>query len=144
MNYVARPAAVLALSFGWVAGCGDSTDTFPFADDPYLATTFIVTRTGESPQDVVAAGGQMSIVLHREGFTSGMLVVPASITDPEPAISADMAGTWVQTGNTIHFQQQADTFVRDATWTIGSGTLTTSFTEPGGTVEVTLTLVQPD
>jgi hypothetical protein len=86
----------------------------------------------------------MRIVLNRNGTMTGTLEVPASITAPEPAINADMAGTWVRTGNTIRFQQQADTFVRDATWTIGSGTLTTSFTEPEGTVEVTLTIMQPN
>jgi hypothetical protein len=125
MNYAAWPAVVLAVS-------------------SYVATTFIATRTGASPQDVLAAGGQMNIVLHWNGSTSGTLEVPASITNPEPAINASMAGSWVQTGNTIRFQQQADTFVRDVTWVIGSGTLTGSFSEPEGTVEVTLTIIRPD
>jgi hypothetical protein len=51
-----------------------------------------------------------------------------------------MAGTVVQTGNTVKFQQTADTFVRDLTFTIVGNTLQSTDQVAGvGSFTITLT-----
>jgi hypothetical protein len=145
MTATSRAAGLFTLSLGLLAGCGDNNEPGPFEDiaGSYISTTFTVTRTGESPEDVLAAGGLMSLGLDADGSTSGTLEIPASITREEP-INASMEGTATRSGNTVQFGQEADTFVRDATWIAGEGTLTGSFTNSQGTIGVTLTIMQPD
>jgi hypothetical protein len=60
--------------------------------------------------------GSLTINLAADGTTSGRLQLAAF--NGNPAIDADMAGTWTQSGNTVEFQQAADTFVRSMTFTI--------------------------
>jgi hypothetical protein len=56
------------------------------------------------------------------------------------AFSASMAGTVVQTGTTVRFEQTADTFVRDLTFTVVGNTLqTTSQVAGAGSFTITLT-----
>ena len=65
-------------------------------------------------------------------------MIPASVTG-DTDFNASMAGSASITGNTVEFQQSADTFVRDATWTLVGNTLVTSETFSGVAVAVTLT-----
>src|SRR5919107_358586 len=108
--------------------CGDETGPHEAIAGDYLATTFTVTPSGEAPQNALAAGASMDIFLASSGTTTGTLNVPATVTGGAPIVE-DMTGTFSRSGNAVTFDQTADTFVRDATWTLGSNTLSTTFAE---------------
>jgi hypothetical protein len=106
----------------------------------YHATSIVFTPTGSAPVDVLALGGSLDVVLTPQGTTTGTLVIPAPLT--EDGIDddvIDLAGTYTRTGNTLTFQQQGDSFIPAVEWTIGEGTLSGVYTQPGATIQVTLT-----
>lgn len=119
------------LVFG-LAACGDDpvTPTLELVAGTYEATSF----TAEG-QDILAAGGSLTLTLDTDGTVSGNLFVPESVGGP---IDADMAGTFVLTGSSITIEQAADTFVRDTDWTWSNGALQGTFTGSSGTVSVVL------
>ena len=107
MNRFMSAAAFLAL--GALVGCGESTSP-PDAVGSYTATSF--TSHGTSGQtNHLLHGSTFDITLHPDLTTSGHLHIAAS--GGQPALDADMAGTWRQTGDIVSFVQAADTFVRD-------------------------------
>jgi len=128
------------VSVALLGGCGDSTDSEPFGDiaGAYVSTSFIVTPTGGSAEDVLAAGGILTIFLEPNGAVTGTLDVPAGVAGVGEPIHEDMFGTATRAGNTLVLEQTADTFVRDVTWLIGSGELTGRFVGADATIEVTL------
>ena len=132
-------------SVALLGGCGDSTDSEPMGDIAgiYTSTSFLVTPTGGSAEDVLAAGGLLTIGLEPNGTVTGTLDVPGGVAGVAEPIHEDMFGTASRAGNTLVLEQSADTFVRDVTWLIGPGSLTGRYVGSDGTVEVTLTL-QPD
>lgn len=69
--------------------------------------------------------------------TSGNLTIPATITNGATVVE-NMAGTATIPGTTVEFQQEADKFVRNVTWTLSGNTLVTSSTISGVTLNVTL------
>jgi hypothetical protein len=111
---------VLAASLLAAAGACSSTDASALAGN-YVATTFQVTPSGPGTIDVLAQGGSLGITIANDNSTSGTLFVPASVAGA--AFTESMAGTAVQTGNTVRFTQSADTFVRDLTFTVSGATL---------------------
>ena len=89
---------------------------------------------------MLALGGSLDVVLTAQGTTSGTLVVPAVLTeDGVDDDVIDLEGTFTRSGNTLQFQQQGDSFIPDAVWTIGPGTITGVYSQPGATIEVVLT-----
>jgi hypothetical protein len=102
------------------SACSSSTDSNPLAGS-YVATTFQVTPSGQSQIDVLARGGSLGISIANDNSTSGTVFVPASVAGE--TFTESMAGTAVQTGNTVHFTQSSDTFVRDLTFTVSGSTL---------------------
>jgi len=116
MSTVQAVRLVLAVSVAATA-CTvvDTLDSSNFLTGTYSATIFLVTPTGQAPIDVLAAGGTLSITIASSGATSGTLDVPASVTGGTRFL-ASMAGTATVTALTVQFSQDADTFVRDLTW----------------------------
>lgn len=104
--------AVLVLA----SACDSSSDPSPIAGT-YEATSFVVTETGEAPIDVLAEGGDLTVTIGSDNSTTGTLTVPGSLTGGADQ-SFSMSGTAIRSGNTVHFEQSADTFVRDMTWQI--------------------------
>jgi hypothetical protein len=136
-----RWAAVLVLA-GLGAACGgsDSTPTVtpPSIVGSYKATVFQVTPTGQPLIDVIARGGTLSLVIAADNSTTGSLSLPPSILGSP--FSANLTGTAVQTGNTVKFQQTADTFVRDLTFTVNGTALEAKNQNAGlGTFTIVLT-----
>ena len=133
------------VSVALLGGCGDSTDSEPFGEiaGSYISTSFIVTPTGGSAEDVLAAGGLLTIGLEPNGTVTGTLDIPGGVAGVGEPVHEDMFGTASRAGNTLVLEQSADTFMRDVTWLIGPGSLTGRYVGSDGTVEVTLTL-QPD
>lgn len=109
---------------GALASCGGDapTGTTPSIAGAYTATELRVTPNGQSTIDVLAQGGTLAIAIAPDNTTSGTLVLPATVTGGA-GVTESMAGTVVRTGNTVRFQQSADTFVRDLTWTASGNTL---------------------
>ena len=54
------------------------------------------------------------------------------------AIEADLTGTWTLSGNTVTFNQTADTFIRDVDFTAAQNSLDAEGTFDGTTVHLTL------
>jgi hypothetical protein len=137
-------AMLLALcSLAWSAGCGGSDPSPTQIETPsivgnYTATTFQLTLTGQLAVDVLKAGGSLSLSIAADNSTSGTLSLSPSITGSP--FTADLTGTAVQSGNTVHFQQTADTFVRDLTFTVSGNTLQATNQAAGlGTFTIVLT-----
>lgn len=129
-----------ALAAAFAAACGDGpTESFTVAG-AYSATTFRVTPTGGLPVDVLAAGGSLALEIRADRTTAGTLVIPASVTGG-PTLTADLAGTATQNGGTVRFQQSADTFVRDALWSV-DGTSLRLIDAPVGGAAATITLTR--
>jgi hypothetical protein len=105
--------AVLAMA----VGCGSALEVVEgtnFETGTYTATLFRITPDGGTITDVLGAGGSLTLTFDRSGNVGGSLVIPASVTGT--AVNASMAGTAVVTNLTVTFTQNADTFVRTATW----------------------------
>lgn len=83
----------------------------------YEATTFETTENGQTT-DQLAEGAEFTITLNSEGTSAGNLFVPGGAEDGGD-LDASLAGTWTFTANsnTVEFDQNADTFVRDMTFT---------------------------
>ena len=131
---IGLPALLLA------CGGSDEPSSSPYAGS-YVATSW--TTTGNSGQQhPLVNGSTLQITLAENGTTSGHLHFAAS--GANPALDADMAGTWTVSGNVVDFTQAADTFVRDMPFTVGSNiqgitTLTGDRTFSGTQIQITLT-----
>jgi len=134
----ARLLALVTFASAWVSGCGSDSPSHPSSlAGTYVATVFRVTPTGESTIDVLAAGGSLSVTIASDNTASGSLSIPASVAGTP--FTASMAGTVVQSGSTVQFQQTADTFVRNLTFTIVGNTLqATSQVAGAGSFTITL------
>jgi len=94
---------------------GYSTSPTNSAAGNYTAISFVT--SGNSGQtDQLANGGSLLLNLASGGSTSGHLHMAASASNP--AVDADMAGTWSQNGDVVTISQSADTFVRDMPFTL--------------------------
>ena len=128
---------LLALSaVGLLLGC-DTTEASPIAGI-WSATTFTFTEAGKPPADVLAQGGGLTITVTSSNRTSGNLTIPSTITNGATVVES-MVGTAIVNGSTVEFDQAADTFVRDVTWTITGNTLVTNSTVAGVTLNIVLT-----
>jgi hypothetical protein len=131
--------AVLLLSVAGLATACDSTDPSSSIAGTWVATSFIVTEVGEPTIDVLALGGGLSIAIAGNSTTTGTLTIPGELLGGGPDFTVSMAGTAVHNGNTVEFNQAADSFVRDVAWTLQGNTLHGTRTDAGVTVDVTLT-----
>ncbi|HEV7992389.1 MAG TPA: hypothetical protein VGP25_11235 [Gemmatimonadaceae bacterium] len=139
---IAALAALVVL--GATTACGGSGDSTAAAPPPsivgsYVATTFQVTPIGQPAIDVLARGGTLALVIAADNSTTGSLSLPPSILGSP--FSATLTGTAVQTGNTVKFEQSADTFVRDLTFTVSGSTLQAT-NQPAGVGTFTIVLTR--
>src|SRR3954466_6054941 len=88
----------------------------------YVASVFLVTPPGQATKDVLILGGSLSISITSTNNTTGILSLPASVTGTT-ALTQNMTGEAVVSSGTVKFQQAADTFVRDLTWTVKRDTI---------------------
>ncbi|HLG04768.1 MAG TPA: hypothetical protein VI383_01335 [Gemmatimonadales bacterium] len=133
------PAALLA-------GCSriEFVTGTNFVTGTYSALIFRIQPAGQNEINVLAAGGSLSIVIAADGSTTGGLNIPASVTGGEPFV-ASMEGTAEIGGLTVQFDQPADTFVRDLTWSRVQSTLVVEDQTVGGaTFTITLARLRVD
>ncbi|HKR09567.1 MAG TPA: hypothetical protein VJS39_10285 [Gemmatimonadaceae bacterium] len=105
------------LSATMIVGCGsDKGPTNPGGGGGatlagnYTATQWVTTG-GSGQTNQIVAGSTLTITLNSNGSTTGHMHLVASAGNP--AVDADMAGTWTLIGSTVQFTQSADTFVKD-------------------------------
>lgn len=120
-HFLMRRAPILFGIATLVACGGDSTAPNSMLAGTYVATQFVTTGTGGQTNQILA-GSTVSISLASNGSVTGHLHLVA--TNSNPALDADLAGTWTQTGNTVTFTQAADTFINSMSFdVVASGNL---------------------
>jgi hypothetical protein len=132
------PVALVAL-----LACGGSESFTPTEETvagTYSAGAFTIT-TGVGTTDLLAIGATVDATLAPDGTTTGRLFVPGGDEDGGD-LDEDLTGTWTLTGQTVTFNQTADTFIRDAEFAAGRNTLTGEGTVDG--VSIFLQLVKSD
>jgi hypothetical protein len=131
----------LALGAAGLLACSnDNGGTSSSVAGASTATVFQVTLDGQSTVDELAGGGSLTITIAANDSTTGELtVLPAEGVSGEPA-TYSMAGLAVVSGSTVQFHQDADTFVRDLTWTVSGSTIAVhNQALDGATFTITLT-----
>lgn len=100
-----------------LAACGGDNPVTPVGTigGLYQASEFVTTGSGGQTNQLLA-GSTVTINLLPNGATTGHLHLAATASNP--AFDADLAGTWAQSGNTVTFEQDADTFIRNMTFTV--------------------------
>jgi hypothetical protein len=136
---VRRTLLTAATLLGTIA-CGSSgTEPEPEPDIPAtlenVAGSYEATHFVGGGFDVLALGGSLDLTLGTDGSLAGNMFIPAAAGGP---LDADMAGTFMLSGSSLTFDQAADTFVRDATWTWENNELTGAWSGAGGTALVRL------
>jgi hypothetical protein len=121
LNSFRLSAACVVLAFA-IGACGDGATEPASVTGSYTATTFVVVPSGQPAMDVIAKGGSLSIVIASDNTVTGNLLLPASVTGGA-VFTASMAGTVTRNGASVQFQQSADTFVRNLSWTPNGNTL---------------------
>jgi hypothetical protein len=115
--------------------CGGSESFTPTEETvagTYQASAFTVT-SGVGTTDLLAAGATVDATLAPDGTTSGRLFVPGA-GENGGDLDEDLTGTWTLAGQTVTFDQTADTFIRDAEFLAGRNTLTGEGTFSGVTI----------
>lgn len=108
-------------------------------DDPIALTldlvagTYVATEFEADGDDILAAGGTLSMTLASDGSVTGELDLPSGAGGP---FTADLAGSFSVSGQNVGFSQSADTFIRDATWTWDDGRLSGVWSNSSSTVSV--------
>ena len=95
----------------------------------YIATSFLVTTSGQPTVDVIAQGGALAITIAADSTTTGLLSLPAGVLSPQGG-TAGMSGRVMQLSNgSFRFTQPTeDTFIEQLDWQQFTGALvSTSF-----------------
>jgi hypothetical protein len=127
---------VAALALAACGGDDAFSPTPATVQGEYNASRF----TATSPQgnvNLLSLGATVHVVLNADGTTTGHLSVP-DLGLGEGPIEADLTGTWTLSGNTVTFNQTADTFIRDVHFTAALNSLDGEGTFAGTTVHLTL------
>ena len=103
----------------------------------YNVQTLTTTDTSGTT-DWVTAGATWTMSLAVNGITSGHLFIPGA-AEGGGDFTADMAGTWTLSGDSIQFDQLADSFVRDMSFLALENRLTGDHTFSGTRVRLVLT-----
>ena len=100
--------------------------TYHASATAYHASVFTITDGGVTT-DLLAEGGVLDLTLTEDGRTSGRLFVPGGDEDGSD-FDRDLTGTWTLAGDTVRFEHEADTFLRDVPFTLSGDLLTGQYT----------------
>lgn len=105
------PALAIAIS------CENSVSIDPdVLAGSYVATSFLVTQTGQPSVDVLAKGGSLRINIAADSSVTGALVLPDGIPGAQ-AGTADMTGKIIRRSDgSYQFNQISETFVKALVW----------------------------
>jgi hypothetical protein len=141
MSRRASRFAPAALVFLLACGGSDSfTPTEETVAGTYEASTFTLTSFSGTT-DLLLAGATVDATLAPDGTTSGRLFVPGGEEDGGD-LDEDLTGTWTLAGQTVTFNQTAETFIGEAEFIAGRNTLTAEGTFDG--LSIFLQLVKAD
>ena len=116
-------AAVLA-AFLLISACDSNGDDE--ISGVYAATVFTANIDGVNV-DVLEAGGDLRVTLREDLTFSASLTIPEVLAGGEDFPSS-VSGSYLVTENSVTFESDDDTFIRDSEWTLMDGELrTTSF-----------------
>lgn len=87
--------------------------------------------------DWLSLGARVELDLHEDGTTSGSLFIPGGDEDGGD-FDADLSGTWDVRAGLVHFEHDADTFIRDMPFSLQGNTLHGDETFSGDRVILTL------
>jgi len=133
-----RYAQVSLCLIAVLAACDDPfSPTVANVSGSYHATTLLVTDSA-GVTDYLAIGSSITLQLDAAGTVSGHLLIVGG-NEGGGDLEADMVGTWALAGDTVSFDQTADTFVRDWGFKAGERRLTMDHTGGGVTVNLVLT-----
>lgn len=105
----------------------------------YSTTTFILTRGDDQPLDIFELGSYVDIELHSNNTCTGVFFVPDTMgLSPDGAQSYDLQGTFSIENDTLQFNQNADTFIRNIKWETTNLSLIGKYENPSVKVELTL------
>jgi hypothetical protein len=105
------PALALAIS------CENSVSIAPdVLAGSYVATSFLVTQTGQPTVDVLSKGGSLTINIAADSSVTGVLVLPTGIPGAQSG-TADMTGKVTRRSDGAYqFNQISETFVKSLVW----------------------------
>ncbi len=103
----------------------------------YVATTF-TSQDSTGLTDWLGRGASVSLTLTASGATAGHLFVPGGAENGSD-LSADMAGTWTLSADTVRFSQTADTFVRNMAFVFAGNQLSGQDSYSGTVVRLVVT-----
>ena len=127
------PSPLAAVAVVAAFACSDAfKPTTENVTGDYQLQSFTTDSAGVH-KDWVAAGTTMEILLTPLGDVIGQLIIPL-----DTANFFSMLGRWELTGETVHFTQDADTFVRAMDWVASENRL--SGDETFGSVRVRVVL----
>ena len=131
-----KQLAIAAAVILTLTACRTSTAPSGYLIDGGYSASVFTTTSGATVTNQLATGGSVNIVLGSDGSTVGRLTAAAS--GGEPAMDADLAGPWAQSGGIVTFHPSADTFLRDMPFTVHDGELIGDKTFGGVRVQLTL------
>lgn len=123
------------------AACDSGTDPDPTMADVAgtYAATELVTTSGGTSTDQLAEGAEVTITLATDATTRGTLFVPGGNEDGSD-YTASLEGTWSLTSNTVTFDHDAETFLRNMFFTYEDDRL--SADAVFGTTQILVTLTR--
>jgi len=107
-----RKLSFLVVAVAAAVACSDAFKPTTENVSGHYVVDYFRTDSGGVHKDWVAAGAQLELLLSPLGDVVGHLSIPMDTT----TFLADMFGTWTLSGKTVHFTQDADSFVRDMDW----------------------------
>ena len=107
----------------------DKKDPYEVVSGQYETSTFKV-QLDNSTIDILSVGGFIELTLKKDKTTLGQFFVPDTLglTEGED-IDYNLEGTYKIIGDTLTFQHEGDTFIRDTKWLHSDGQLSTPFPE---------------
>jgi len=114
-------------------GCTDNSNepvtpslTVDMVKGNYSTIVFNLTEN-TTLTDILAAGGFININLLSDRTTTGQFFIPKVISGDSSDTNLNLEGTFSIINDSVEFQQNADTFIRDIKWAFKENKLTGKF-----------------
>lgn len=119
MPRIIRRLSLFALLSGLVlaSACDNKVSIDPdVLAGNYMATSFLITQSGQPTFDVIAKGGSLTINIAADSSMTGLLSLPAGTPGGQQG-TADMTGKITRLlDGTYQFEQNANTFIAQLAW----------------------------